>query len=439
MREVPARGLFWKGPPCPEVPAERIGVLEPVREKNPRDYGARRVRTSLQDVEAAVLRAHGQPHGLLERLRDLPLPAHEFNPASELHPPRDVHRHEEPQDLFARDRPQPRLAAFDKPPRALVGDLARLLVLVPGVPEVDVLARHLVRAGGVVHAGCCEHDDEPVLERAHRPLDLPLRLRRRRDHVVDVERPAHAAELRAQLLALLPEHLEPVGVQGLRDAVPEERGLQHGEVLEKRLPFADAVRDHLPCRVVQREDDALHVPPRAPDVPRRRVVLVQLPVAFALPPAVAVAGLLPLDREHAAHERHEVPLAVPPHARAVAAEPELAGQLVRVELEVRPVLPGRLYERLQIVDALLRPVTGMVASRSAEEGGGLAGGEPPRPKVVELGPADPEGGDGVPRSHVAVVETADDPLDHVRAEARVQLLFFHAPNYRTCHRPQQRA
>ena len=174
----------------------------------------------------------------------------------------------------------------------------------------------------------------------------------------------------------------------------------------------------MPRRVVQREHDALHLGRLAPDVARRRVVLVQLPVAFAFPPAVDVARLLPLDREHAAQERREAPLAVAPHARPVAHEPELPRQLVSVELEVRAVVLGRLYERRQVVDALLRPFPGMVSSRPPEEGRGLAGGKPPRPKVVELGPADTEGDGGVPRSHVSVVEPADDPLDRFWAEAR---------------------
>lgn len=95
--------------------ATRIGVLEPVREEDSRDYGARRIR------------------------------------------------------------PQPRLAAFGKPPRTLVGDLARLLVLVRGVPEVD---RHLVRAGGACRQP--GNTATPASLVAISPFDSPAPLRKTR-------------------------------------------------------------------------------------------------------------------------------------------------------------------------------------------------------------------------------------------------------------------
>ena len=80
-------------------------------------------------------------------------------------------------------------------------------------------------------------------------------------------------------------------------------------------------------------------------------MLIDLAVGVGLPATVVAVRFLALDRERAAHERHEVLLAELPHARAVAHEIVLAHQFVGIELEVRTVVLRRLDERLQLLDA----------------------------------------------------------------------------------------
>ena len=113
-QEVP-RGLLLEGSAVSGASCRKaLARLEPVRGQDPGDDGAGRVRPILQDVKAPALRAYGNSHGLLERMRDSPLPPHKLDPAPELHPPRDVRRHEEPQHLLVCKRPHPRLVGFDE-------------------------------------------------------------------------------------------------------------------------------------------------------------------------------------------------------------------------------------------------------------------------------------------------------------------------------------
>ena len=293
------------------------------------------------------------------------------------------------------------------------------------VPERDVLAREDVGPRLVVHARRLERDDDPVLERAHRPLDLALCLRRRGYHVVDAERAAHAPELGAEVLALVAEERESVRVERLRHAVAQERGLEHGVVFEQVLAFADTMRRDLARGIVKREDDALVRAVGSPDVSWRRVVLVDLSVRLGLPATIAVVRPLALDRERAAHERHEVLLAELPDARAVAHEFVFARQLVGVELEVRAVVLRRLDERLQLLDARRRPGRLAVAARRTEEGRLLACGKPLRPEVVDLSAADAEGSHGLLHRQFTVVESSDDALDRFGRESRIELLVLH--------------
>lgn len=138
----------------------------------------------------------------------------------------------------------------------------------------------------VVHARRLERDDDPVLERAHRPLDLALCLRRRGYHVVDAESAAHAPELGTEVLALVAEERESVRVERLRHAVAQERGLEHGVVFEQVLAFADTMRRDLARGIVKREDEALVRAVGSPDVSWRRVVLVDLSVRLGLPATI---------------------------------------------------------------------------------------------------------------------------------------------------------
>ena len=310
-----------------------------------------RVGTFLKDVESAVLGTNRDPHGLLQRFRDPPLAPHEVDPAAEFNLPGYVSRQEQAQDLLVRNGTEAVATLCDEPLRPHVGDLAGLLVRVRPVPERDMLAREDIGPCLVVHASRLERDDDPMLKRAHRPFDLTLRLRRRGYHVVDAEGPAHAPELGAEVLALVSEKRESVRVERLRHAVAQERGLEHRVVLEQVLALADSMCRDLARGVVKREDDALIHAVGSPDVSWRRVVLVYLAVGLGLPATVVVVRLLALDRERAAHERHEVLLAELPHARAVAHEIVLAHQFVGIELEVRTVVLRRLDERLQLLDA----------------------------------------------------------------------------------------
>ena len=153
-----------------------------------------------------------------------------------------------------------------------------------------------------------------------------------------------------------------------------------------------------------------------------------------------VVRLLALDRERAAHERHEVLLAEFPHARAVAHEIVLARQLVGVELEVRAVVLRRLDERLQLLDARRRPGRLAVATRRSEEGRLLACGEPLRPEVVDLSATDAEGSHGLLHRQFAVVESSDDALDRFGCESRIELPVLHpaiiATSLATCKREE---
>ena len=196
-------------------------------------------------------------------------------------------------------------------------------------------------------------------------------------------------------------------------------------MLEQVLAFADTMRRDLARGIVKREDDALVRAVGSPDVSWRRVVLVDLSVRLGLPATIAVVRLLALDRERAAHERHEVLLAELPHARAVAHEIVLAHQFVGIELEVRTVVLRRLDERLQLLDARRRPGRLAVAARRTEEGCLLACGKPLRPEVVDLSAADAEGSHGLLHRQFTVVESSDDALDRFGRESRIELLVLH--------------
>ena len=205
---------------APAVSAECLS--EAIFRQNARHDGIRRVGPGLKDIEARVLWPYREPHGLPERPRDPPLTPHELDPASELDASRDVPRQEQAQHLLVRCRTDARLSLRYEPLHPLVGDFAGFVVHVRPAPEVDVLAGDKVCVRLIVDALGLEDDDYPVLERAHRPFDLPLRLRRRGDAVIHSQRPAHAPELGAEVLALLPEHRESVRVVSLGTTVAQD-------------------------------------------------------------------------------------------------------------------------------------------------------------------------------------------------------------------------
>ena len=248
---------------------------------------------------------------------------------------------------------------------------------------------------------------------------LPLACGEGGDEVVDAERPAHAPELRLDVLALVPEHGEGVGVDRLRQPVSEERLLQHREVLGYELALAHPARHHLARGVVERDDDLLARVPRPPDVARRGVVLVQLAVSLAFPPPERLRPARALEREHGLHQRHEVPHAVLPDVGTVAAESELARQLVRVQPEVGPVVARRLDERAQMGDAFGRPLLGVVAAGHAKEHRGLAAVQPLRPQTVDLGLAELQEIHRLAQADLPVVEPRDYLGYGMRSQPRV--------------------
>ena len=136
---------------------------------------------------------------------------------------------------------------------------------------------------------------------------LALRLWRRCDAVKHAERPADASESGLEVLALLSEHREAVGVHRLRNADMGEHLLERGVMLDQGLAFADSAREDIPRRVILADDDRLAGVLRAPQTERRRVVLHKLAEHSLLPPA-QLRFLLAFDRKELVQEPVEMRL-----------------------------------------------------------------------------------------------------------------------------------
>ena len=158
----------------------------------------------------------------------------------------------------------------------IVRDLPRRPVDMRAVPVTQVLIDYGLRVQARSDTHLAEHGRQPVLERAHRALYLPLGLRTRGDTVLDTETPEHPPASCFDVLPLVSEHGEPVGVDAAGDAHPLENPPEENEVLPDRLPITEGASDHLPRGVVDRHNEGLLVPDFPPDMHGCGIVLPEL-------------------------------------------------------------------------------------------------------------------------------------------------------------------
>ena len=420
----PASALKTRWPARPVHNASPPSVL--VLGECPGEPFGGRVQIVLQDVELPLDGPDREHDGLARSPRDRPSASVEVDAPAKIDLPAFPERQEQLHLLERGRHLHPGVTELAAPGARLVRGATEFAVDVLRVPVPVVLEGHLVRMRLVRHALCPEHDREAVLEGPHVPLDLALGLRCRGDAVQDPEGAAGAPELGLEVDARGPEHRESVRVEFFGDAHVRDHLLERREVLDDRLALAYAAGEHVPRRVVLRDDDGLPRAGLAPEVQGRRVVLDEFAEVLARPSAHVL--LRPaFDREDPVQQLREVRLAVLPDVGPVAPEAELPFQLVGVELVVRPVPARREEHPLEVLHALGRPVGAVVpAGHTGQEDIRLALREPLRLQPVELRTGDVQRGRGGLRRDAPVVPFAQHARDDIGSDSVEELLSAHA-------------
>ena len=292
-----------------------------------------------------------------------------------------------------------------------------------GAANRPVLAREFLvqkRLGWAVGGDALvgQQGDQTFLEGAEAAFDLALGLRARSDQVGDAERGEGALELRARIPpvggGLVAEEGQPVGVEGQRPALPEERAAEVLEMVPGGVGGDEGAGEVSAGVVIDGEQEGL-LGVAGPPLMDGGVVLPEFADAgtFPAPPRLG-HGLQGADQQR------EVSAGMSGDGLAVAVEGETGDQFVGDQL----VIGGPLQRQKGLQEALnlQRPGRVLVAPGSAQgEGCGLA--QPSAPEAEQMRPADLQKPGRSERIKLSPVKGREALGEELRGEALGELGF----------------
>ena len=253
-----------------------------------------------------------------------------------------------------------------------------------------------------------EQGDDAALEGAKAAFDFPFCLRRGSDEMGDAEGAQGALEFALRVAAVGAgagaKETEPVGVEGLWDAVQFKGGAKMREVVPGGIGGDEAGGEVEAGMIIHGEEKDLFLRSRPPLVDGS-VVLPEFADAGTAETPVAARGLW-----QNGEQAGEVIFSKSLDAGACALEAKEPFEFIRSELEIRR--SGERKKGAEKSDDVLRPSRAMSATAGSGQEG-IATSEPGGAELIEPGFADAELSGSTRGVQVAIVKSSEDAEDEI--------------------------